>query len=92
MARITKWLNKATKLKRKENKKTSEIGEREINDKNNPTDAHLYSENGQSGINDILFMEDDNAEYQDDDIGYCDIFDPCYGVNQDITMYEGKKK
>mmetsp|Transcript_11979 Transcript_11979/g.23874 ORF Transcript_11979/g.23874 Transcript_11979/m.23874 type:complete len:124 (+) Transcript_11979:120-491(+) len=42
--------------------------------KNNPTDANLCSENDLTGIHDILFMEDDNADYKEDDIGYCDIF------------------
>jgi len=86
MARIPKWLTKATTSKRKGNKKTSEITDREINDKNNPTDAYLYSENDKSGINDILFMEDDNLDYQEDDLGYCDIFDGSTPVVKPIKI------
>mmetsp|Transcript_11977 Transcript_11977/g.23871 ORF Transcript_11977/g.23871 Transcript_11977/m.23871 type:complete len:131 (+) Transcript_11977:140-532(+) len=60
--------------KRKRNKKTSEISYMNKDDKNNPTDANLCSENDLSGMYDILLMEDDNTDYKEDDVGYCDIF------------------
>jgi len=64
----------AATSKRKRNKKTSDISYMNTDDKKNPTDANLCSENDLSGMHDILFMEDDNTDYKEDDVGYCDIF------------------
>jgi len=83
MACIPKWRTKANRKdqcaitatsKIKRNEKTSEISHMDTDDKNNPSDPNLCSENDLSGIHDILFMVDDNADYKEDDVGYCDIF------------------